>query len=66
MFYNGENNNKTSFDTLKQKIINALVFVLPNLETPFEVEIDASDYVMGAILVQEGKPSIPKTLVGLF
>ena len=29
---------------------------LPNLQQPFEIETDASDYAIGAILTQQGHP----------
>jgi len=32
------------------------MLALPNLEKPLEVDTDASDYAMGAIFLQEGKP----------
>ena len=40
-----------SFDTLKGKISTALVLALPDLQQPFEIEIDASGYAMGAVLM---------------
>lgn len=39
-----------SFDALNQKIISTLVLSLPDIRQPFEIQIDASDYAMGAIL----------------
>jgi hypothetical protein len=44
------------FDTLKGKINTAPVLALPNLQQPFEIEIDASGYAMGAVLMQYHKP----------
>lgn len=38
---------------LKIKISNAPVLGLPYLQQSFEIEIDASDYAIGAILLQE-------------
>ena len=32
------------------------VLSLPNLRQPFEIQIDASNYAMGAGLLQHGKP----------
>jgi len=40
---------------MKIKSIQALVLVLPNFQKPFEVEIDASGYAVGAILMQGGR-----------
>ena len=45
-----------SFDTLKEKISTTPVPTLPNLQQPFEIETDASDYAMRAVLMQHGKP----------
>jgi hypothetical protein len=45
-----------AFDTWKEKISSVLVLALPNLRQPFEIQIDASNYAMGAVLLQYGKP----------
>jgi hypothetical protein len=45
-----------AFDTLKEKISSAPVLSLPNLRQPFEIQTDASNYAMGAALLQHGKP----------
>ena len=45
-----------SFDTLKQKNVTAQILALSDLQQPFKIENDASKYVMGAILLQKGKP----------
>ena len=29
---------------------------MPNLQQPFEIKTDASDYSMGVVLIQHGKP----------
>jgi hypothetical protein len=44
------------FDALKEKISLAPFFSLPNLRQPFEIQKDASNYEMGAVLLQHGKP----------
>jgi hypothetical protein len=36
-----------------QKVTNAPVLVYPDLEQPFKMEVDASGYVVGAILFQK-------------
>jgi len=41
---------------LKEKISTVPVLALPNLQRPFEIEINASDYAMGVVLMQHGKP----------
>jgi len=48
--------HQKAFDTLKEKISTAPVLALPDLERPFEIQTDASDYAMGVVLTQHGKP----------
>jgi hypothetical protein len=43
---------KEALKTLIEKVTNAPVLVYPDLERPFEMEVDASAYAMGAILFQ--------------
>eukprot|EP00253_Pinus_taeda_P029524 PITA_29524 len=45
-----------SFETLKEKISAVPVLALPDLQQPFDIETDASNYAMGAILMQQKKP----------
>jgi hypothetical protein len=45
-----------AFDTLKKKISSVPVLALPNLRQPFEIQTNASNYVMGVVLLQHGKP----------
>ena len=45
-----------AFDTLKEKINTTLVLAFSDLQRPFESEMDASDYAMGAVLMQCDKP----------
>nr|GEV61580.1 DNA-directed DNA polymerase [Tanacetum cinerariifolium] len=40
------------FDTLKKKLTEAPILVVPNWNLPFELMCDASDYVIGAVLGQ--------------
>ncbi|RVW72817.1 Transposon Ty3-I Gag-Pol polyprotein [Vitis vinifera] len=42
------------FESLKETISIKLVLRLPDLDLPFEVQIDASDRALGGVLVQEG------------
>ena len=45
-----------AFEALKDKISSAPILALPNLRQPFEIQTDASDYAMGTVLLQHGKP----------
>jgi hypothetical protein len=45
------NNNQKYSDELKQKISQEIVLSFPNFQKPSEVEIDASGYVMGEVLM---------------
>eukprot|EP00253_Pinus_taeda_P032197 PITA_32197 len=55
VFQWGGKQQKT-FDTLKENISTTPILALPGLQRPFEIETDASDYVIGAVLMQHGKP----------
>jgi hypothetical protein len=41
---------------LKQRLCSAKVLSLLDLQEPFEIETNASDYVMGVVLTQHGHP----------
>jgi hypothetical protein len=43
-----------AFDDLKHGLCSAPVISLPDLQQPFEIETDASDYVVGVVLTQHG------------
>jgi hypothetical protein len=43
-----------AFDDLKQHLCSAPMLSLPDLQQPFEIETDASDYVVGTVLTQHG------------
>ena len=44
------------FDDLKQRLFSAPVLSLSYLQQPFEIETDASDYVVGIVLTQHDHP----------
>jgi len=48
--------HQKAFDTLKDKISTTPVLALPDLQRQFEIQTDASDYAMGAVLTQHDKP----------
>jgi len=45
-----------AFIELKDHLYMAQMLTLPDLQQPFEVEIDASDYAIGAVLTQHKHP----------
>ena len=47
---------QTSFDELKWRMTQAPVLAMPNFSLPFELETDASNYAIGAVLMQQGHP----------
>lgn len=47
---------QTPFDVLKQALTTASVLALPNFNKRFEIETDASDSGVGAVLLQDGHP----------
>eukprot|EP00253_Pinus_taeda_P010211 PITA_10211 len=51
-----EGKQQKAFDALKEKISTGPVLALPNLRQSFEIQTNASDYAMGAVLMQHGKP----------
>ncbi len=44
-----------AFETLKGILVKALVLKLPNFDKDFEIHSDASNFVIGGVLVQEGR-----------
>lgn len=49
-------NCQRAFENLKRAVTEQPVLTLPNLERPFEVQTDASDFAIGGVLMQEGHP----------
>ena len=45
-----------AFEKLKVAISTELMLCLPNMDLPFEVQIDVSTRALGGVLVQEGHP----------
>jgi hypothetical protein len=45
-----------AFETLKGILVKAPMLKLPNFDKNFEIHSDASDFVIGGVLVQNGRP----------
>jgi len=41
---------------LKENISTTPILALPDLQRPFEIQMEANDYAMGAVLIQHSKP----------
>ena len=54
-FFCSETQQK-AFTELKHRLYCAPVLTLPDLQQPFEIKIDASNYAIGAALTQQGHP----------
>jgi hypothetical protein len=45
---------QNAFETLRQRITSEPVLIQPDLTKPFELEVDASGFALGAVLTQRG------------
>ncbi|CEG85007.1 hypothetical protein RMATCC62417_18745 [Rhizopus microsporus] len=56
------NDCQRSFDLIKKKITTAPVLMTPDMEKSFRIECDASDFAIGAVLMQEESAGVWKPL----
>ena len=54
-----------AFAKLKLCLCRVLVLTLLDLQQPFEIETDASDYAIGAVLTQQGHPTYDKYMYSI-
>jgi len=45
-----------AYEDLKEKLLSAHVLKFPNFTKSFKVHIDASDFTIGGVLMQDGHP----------
>jgi len=56
IIYEWEGACDKAFETLKGILMKALVLKLPDFDEDFEIHSDASDFAIGGVLMQEGRP----------
>jgi hypothetical protein len=56
IIYEREEVCNEAFETLKGILVKTLVLKLPDFDKDFEIHSDASDFAIGRVLVQEGRP----------
>jgi hypothetical protein len=54
--YEWEEACNKAFETLKGILVKVSVLKLPDFDKDFEIHSDASDFAIGGVLVQEGRP----------
>jgi hypothetical protein len=57
--WNWEEPKEKVFQELKQRVCKEPVLLQPDQKKPFEVEVDASNYAIGAVLMQQDDKDIP-------
>ena len=53
---NGIKANKTAFEEAKRMVAREAILAYPDFSKPFHIYTDASDYQLGAVIMQENKP----------
>jgi ABC-type iron transport system FetAB ATPase subunit len=50
--------HQEAFDKIKQVITNDVMLSIPDFNKPFEIHTDASDFQLGAVIMQERRPVV--------
>ena len=48
--------HQQAFEQMKKVLCREVLIVYPDFSKPFVVHTDASDYQLGAVIIQDGKP----------
>ena len=56
IFFKWTPTQQQDFDQIQNKICTAPVLVSPNLDHPFDIDMDASDYSIGKMITHSGHP----------
>ena len=48
---------QTAFDAMKKIISRDVLLACPDFNKPFDIHADTSDYQLGVVISQEGKPT---------
>ena len=59
--YEWDDNCEKAFMKIKTLLLTAPVLIMPDYQKPFKLQVDASDYGAGAVLLQEGAEEIDLT-----
>ncbi len=54
--YDWDEVSNEAFETLKGILVKAPMLKLPDFDKKFELHFDASDFAIGGVLVQDGRP----------
>ena len=60
--YKWDDNCEKAFMKIKTLLLTAPVLIMPDYQKPFKLQVDASDYGAGAVLLQEGTQEIDQPI----
>ena len=56
------NDCQTAFETIKTRLVNAPILILPKWSQPFHIHVDASHSAVGAVLCQADEKKIDHSI----